>query len=238
MDNPSNNVDILFYQDDVLSRSLHRVLSKYSDLTLFTRKDVGEIIPDLIIFTENDPYLCVSDIRGIPDAYKDVKCVYVRSDVSEIPLGIMTKAGVLNLFTTDISGDVIHKALLEIGITPAYTINRKFITKFLNKYYSFLLKQGITFQESVVLGAKVRGYPWHAIENMLRMSRMRFFVEYASAIKKLQLTTRKRKTIDSIIRYGCVTPGPKYKHYNIPKYLRHKPGYYLLPQINIVENDD
>ncbi len=232
-----SNVDVLIYQNDPIALSLLRVLQKYGDITIFTRQDIGDIIPDIIIFTENDPYRCVDTVRGIPMAYRGSKLVYMRKMFDSVTLGLMQYIGILNLLSTDLHDYELHRCLKIIGLAPVSEMTKKKVTKFYNKYYGFLRTKGLTFKQSMVLGARVRGYSWRKLSAMLGMTAMRFGLECNAAKKALGLNSKTSRTLDSIIKYGGITQEGPYKLYSIPKSRRHKSGYYLLPHI-ILDNDE
>lgn len=228
METQLNNVDVLVLGNNPVAKSIMRVLEKYPDLTLFMENNIGPILPDLIVLTDHDPYKAVSVINQLPKKYKDIKKVYIAQYISTIPVGLMLRASVLNIITTDVTGKELHEAFLEVGRTPAQDISNKFMLNFISKYYGFLLANGLSLSEAVALGAKVRGYPY---KSLLGLSTRRFNTLCFSAQQKLGLSTKQLYSVDSIVKYGCVYPGPRYKKYIIPSYRRHAKGYFLLPQV-------
>lgn len=233
METRLNNVDVLVLGDNPVARSVMRVLEKYPDLTLFMENNIEPNIPDLIVLTDHDPYKAVKVINNLPKEYENVKKVYIAQHLSTIPVGLMLRANVLNMLTTDITGKELHDAFLEVGVTPVQDISNRYMLKFISKYYGFLLSNGLSLSEAVALGAKVRGYPY---KSLLGMSTRRFNTLCFSAMQKLGLTTKQLYSVGAIIKYGGVYPGLRYKHYVIPGYRKHSKGYFLLPQV--YESDD
>lgn len=225
------NVDVLLYQNDPLTLSLTRVLQKYPDLTLFTLDSIGDIVPDIIIFTETDPYRCVQQVREVPVAHRCSKFVYMRKYFDCVTIGLMQYIGIINLLSTELKPHEIHSCLKTIGVAPVSEMSRKKVTKFYNKYYGYMLRDGITFKQHMVLGARVRGYSWRKTHALLGMNHMRFNLEVNLARKILGLSTKDTRSIANALKYGGIVVEDRFRHYRIPANARYKHGYYLLPRI-------
>lgn len=231
MENQLPTIDVLLYQDDPITLSLQRVLQRYQDITLFTRKDIGDIIPDIIIFTEIDPYRCVMNLRNMLPAYHKARPVYMRKYFDSVSIGLMQYVGVIDLLSTDLKPEELYFSLKTIGISPITALTQKKVTKFYNKYYDYLRTDGLTFKQSMVLGARVRGYSWPKTKLLLGMNQMRFRMECNLAKKKLGLNTKTLRDLKYVFRYGGIMVEGKFKKYNIYRRDRIKnPGYYIIPR--------
>jgi len=225
------NVDVLLYNEDPVALSIKRVLANYSDITIFTKKDVGEVIPDLVILTKNDPYDALLDFRVAVASYPTANTLYVRSGVEQVALGTAFINGFSAVVDTDIKKEKMYKLVKMLGTSPKVELTQKYRTKFLNSRYDFLLSNGLTFREACILGAKIRGYKDEELVKMFDTSIKNINIISNFAYKLLGLHSFERRTIANVLRYGGISPTGPFKHYKIPKTRRYSRGYFIIPKI-------
>lgn len=215
-----------------MSVSLRRVLAKYSDITLFSRETIGDIIPNLIVFTGDDPYKSLFKIRKAEQQYPTANLAYLTDLKHPIYLCVPFIHNVVNVFSTDSSTEAIYKFLTTVASIPKAHFRQQFRTLFLNRLYNNNVVNGLTCRELCILGAYLRGYKLERITRILKLSMfgIRYRLDSACARLKLKRKLLKNNTV-LLWEYGGIKESTKpYRQYRIPKQIHTAPGYFVIPK--------
>ena len=226
----TQQVDVLLYNQDPVALSIRRVLAKYPDITLYWQDELQGIIPNLIIFTKTDPYKAVKDYWEASRRFPYVNTAYVRSRVDTPALGTAFIMGINNFISCDTNGEELYRFIHAASSAAKPKFSTKFRTKFLNRRYAHMLKNGISFKEACILGAKIRGYSTRELCRIFHMSPCNMNYLCNAAYKLLGLNAYDRRSIANILKYGCILPEPKVNIYRIKNTHKVSPYYYHLPR--------
>lgn len=226
------NVDILLYDETSISISLPRVLGKYTDISFFTKKDMSVVVPDIVVFTKEDIYAALKDIREAGEFFKDSKFVYIASSLDSPKLATIFLFGSCHILTADLSQNALYKSFKAIGLYTKGQFTDKYRTKFLHLRYGYMFQNGLTPKEMCILCAKLRGYSTKELSKIFHIGCKNIDILCNSAYKALALPPTKRRSIENILKYGGIIYEGSYKRYSIPKSRRYGCSYFIIPKIS------
>lgn len=225
------NVDVLFWEDGINQRTLVRVLEKYPDLTLFSRKcTFPGFLPDLVVLTYDDPYTGLEKRIEALAEYPGTPILYVRKFFDHIALAALFSVGIEYLVDTSVDSQLLHRFIVEAADTAKYVMTAKKRYTYLQRYYSWLNPTQLSFKELAILGGTVRGINCYKLGNLLEISPVDVNYILTTICGKLHTSRKDLVSVAMLKEYGSIIPAPKYKSYKMRK-MRKTPTYYALPQI-------
>lgn len=224
------NIDILLIGDNPTILAASRVLKKYTEVSIFREENLYGIIPDVVIISEEDPYLGLSLYKSITAKYDSSTILYIKEYYDITSLSCLFEAGVKYLVTSDISGIELLSVLKTIARYPKSSLTLRYRTKFLNKNYMPEDIKNLSARELLMLGARLRGYSFKKICKMLGISRRNVNRLVFDAYKKLGIKGKDKKNIKKLIRFTAINKTLKSRQYRINKTLK-RPDYYIIPRV-------
>ena len=222
------NIDILLYGSNEITLFLSRVLKKYISLSLYNTSSIGEILPDIIILSEQNPYLGLSEYNTLSSKYTNAKFVYIRETYDITALGCLFCYGIDFFLTTDMSSEHIVHCLNQVFLSPKTYISGKYRTQFLNANYN---KTIFSVKELIVLGGKLRGISTRKLSKLFNIGEKNINFLLSKAYAKLGQNGSSVQNIDNIIKFASIQPIEKTKRYNIPKTRKHRYDYFIIPRV-------
>jgi len=201
-----------------------RVLSRYSDLTLFT-SPVPNICPDLVILATGDLYSNISAMKN----YKDSNFLAVQYPMTKAAIGSYIMCGVTTIVEPVCTKDELYTLVCNAAAASG-NLSRRKLTNLINEDYFINDDTPLTFKEAAYLGAIVRGYKEKEIASLFDTSIKDVRILSYRGLKKLGIKKSEFKTTNNIRIFGSIEPGPKYKQYIIPKGRLHRSGFFTIPR--------
>lgn len=218
------NLDILLLGQGPDALSCARVLADFADLTVFQGPG-HNIYPDLVILATGDLY---DNIRAM-SRFSGCNFLAIQSPMTKGAIGTYMLCGVKTVVEPICTKDELYRLIVTSSNVNGELSRRK-TSKLINEDFFVNDDNTLSYKEAAYLGAIVRGLKDKEISEFFDTSIKDVRIETHRALQKLGIKRNKFRTPANMQRYGSITPGPRYRTYDIPKGRRHRSGYYVIPK--------